>query len=86
MGDWLATRATWRGVGVVPGLLHRVSYYPALTPGGGWVRGDVYELPEPPESLLVVLDAFEECRGQPEDEYRRGDVSVTLDDGHRLTA
>lgn len=86
MGAWLAAHATWCGKGTVAGRLHRVSYYPALTPGEDRVRGDVYALSAAPEAVLAALDAFEDCRGRPEDEYRRGTAAVQMDDGRLLTA
>lgn len=78
MAAWLAAHAVPEGAGRVQGRLYRVSWYPALVVAEGdaasWVQGEVFRLPSP--TLLRTLDAYEDVRGQPTDEYRRELVTV----------
>ncbi|HEX6591265.1 MAG TPA: gamma-glutamylcyclotransferase family protein [Moraxellaceae bacterium] len=80
MQQQLATRAEWLQAAWVEGRLFRVSYYPGLVAGAGRVRGDLYRLPEA-AALLAELDAFEEIRGEADDEYRRQLTAVQTADG-----
>ncbi|MFN3586495.1 MAG: gamma-glutamylcyclotransferase [Moraxellaceae bacterium] len=81
MAAWLAAHAVPEGAGRVQGRLYRVSWYPALVVAEGdaasWVQGELFRLPAP--ALLAELDAYEEVRGQPDDEYRRERVTVWRD-------
>ncbi len=81
MGQWLAERAQWLGPARIAGALLRLSYYPGLVVGEGWVRGDLYRIPE---ALWPELDAFEDLRGQPDDEYRREPAWVQTAEGEVL--
>lgn len=83
MSFWLAERAVWEGSASVEGTLYRVSWYPALASatGAGLVHGDLYRLPA---SLLPELDAYEDIRQQPTDEYRREQGLVQTADGSRM--
>jgi gamma-glutamylcyclotransferase (GGCT)/AIG2-like uncharacterized protein YtfP len=82
MGVRLGRVAHYLGGASVQGELYRVSWYPALIPGRGDVRGDVYGVPE---SLWSELDAFEEAEGE-NPEYRRELSTVLLDSGIRVEA
>lgn len=70
MSAWLAARADWLGPAFVAGQLFRVHWYPGLVTGAGHVRGDLYRLHDA-DAVLAELDAYEEIRQLPEDEYRR---------------
>lgn len=78
MAAWLAARAVAEGPAQVAGRLYRVSWYPALVTTGATagerVQGELFRLPSP--ELLTELDAYEDVRGQPDDEYRRERVTV----------
>ncbi len=81
MAAWLAAHAVAEGRAQVAGRLYRVSWYPALVIAGATagerVQGELFRLPAP--ALLAELDAYEEVRGQPDDEYRRERVTVWRD-------
>ena len=87
MSEWLAARSRRLGGAQVRGRLLRVSYYPGLVAGGDWVKGDVLELePLQAETTLAGLDAFEVCRWQDDDEFRREPGPVELDNGQLVEA
>lgn len=87
MGEWLAARAHRVGAAGVVGRLYRVSYYPGLAPGEGWVQGDLFSLEaDTAQDALEVLDGFEEIHGRPDDEYRRERSAVQLADGRVIEA
>lgn len=50
----------FQGWDTVPGRLYNLGRYPALAPGRGAVRGQVFALSDP--AALAVLDRFEDCR------------------------
>lgn len=82
MAHWLAQVAQLVGPAWVDGLLYRVADYPALVPGDGRVRGDLFVL-EDADAVLTRLDAYEECTSddpQPH-EYRRVRLLVDGPDG-----
>lgn len=75
MARLLDDRAIWMGVSRVAGLLYQIDWYPGLVPAdtpGQWVEGDLYRMTAP-ESLLALLDDYEECsaRFAHPQEYRR---------------
>ena len=58
-------------------------WYPILLPGEGPVHGllhDAHGVDWP------AMDEFEDARGQPDDEYARREIAVTLPDGASTTA
>jgi gamma-glutamylcyclotransferase (GGCT)/AIG2-like uncharacterized protein YtfP len=82
MSRWLAAHTHLLGSARVPGWLCRISYYPGMMPGAGWVRGEVLALePVDAAETLAALDAFELCHWRDDDEFRRERHPVTLDDG-----
>lgn len=86
MSRWLAARAAHCGPAWVPeALLYRVSWYPAVAPGPGRVRGDLFRLHDPVEALSG-LDDFEGIRSSAADEYERRLTAVERDDGRRVMA
>lgn len=42
MSVWLAQNGHYIGEAKLRGCLYQVSYYPALTAGDDWIKGDVY--------------------------------------------
>lgn len=84
MSRWLMKHAEWQGEGAITGRLFRVDWYPGLVAGQGLVKGDVYRLPTP--AMLERLDAFEDIRGRPDDEYERRLSAVQMIAGGSLQA
>jgi gamma-glutamylcyclotransferase (GGCT)/AIG2-like uncharacterized protein YtfP len=74
----LARGATFLADGSVPGRLLDLGRYPALIPGGGRVKGELYRLDDP--ELLPVLDREEGYN------FARSKTIVTLAGGRRLRA
>jgi len=69
------------GMGTVKGLLHLVSWYPGLVPGGeGNVVGEVYEITP---GLERRLDEIEEVYPEPTGEYFKRMLIVQVD-GHSI--
>lgn len=64
------------GMAQVPGTLYNLGAYPGLRLQGATpVRGEVYAIDS---ALEPQLDAIEEIRGQPDDEYRKVVVRVKV--------
>lgn len=84
----LQQQARWHGSAQIRGRLYRVAHYPGLIcdPRGDWINGDLYALRQP-QSLLPLLDAYEECSPAfpPPHEYQRVrcQVQVMTDNGQR---
>ena len=74
----LARGATFLAEGSVPGRLLDLGRYPALIPGAGRVRGELYRLDDP--EPLPVLDREEGYN------FGRSKTIVTLGGGRRLRA
>lgn len=82
MSLWLAQHGHYLGEARLKGTLYQVSYYPGLTPGEGWVTGDVYACAP---DVWPMLDEFEGVSGaQPE--YERRLTPVLLASGQWLSA
>jgi gamma-glutamylcyclotransferase (GGCT)/AIG2-like uncharacterized protein YtfP len=67
MAQFLASQARRIGPGKVRGRLYDLGSYPGLVEARAeneWVHGEIYELPQPAETL-AVLDRYEGCG--PED-------------------
>ena len=62
------------------GRLLNLGRYPGLTEGSGRVHGLFLRLHQPAKTL-AWLDAYEDCTGRPDDEYRRVLRSVVTADG-----
>lgn len=87
MSIWLSAYTRVLAAAKVRGSLYRVSYYPGLVPGPGWVVGELLELEHSSEKeTLVTLDAFEVCAWLEDDEFRRERTTVVLADGHPCEA
>lgn len=87
MSTWLAAFTRVLAAGKVRGSLFRVSYYPGLVPGPGWVVGELLELELPTaKETLVALDAFEVCAWRDDDEFRRERSTIVLADGSEIEA
>lgn len=85
MSAWLHGQGSFVGHGMLPGKLYLVNWYPGYVPGPrGEVHGDIVALRS--EAVLEELDHYEECFGNPEDEYRREQMSVRLDNGSERLA
>lgn len=68
----------WCGHARVAGALYQLGWYPGLRfDGDGQVIGEVYAI-DP--ALEPQLDAIEEVRGSPDDEYRKVVVTVEMAD------
>jgi len=74
----IARRATFVGVGSVPGHLFDLGRYPGLVAGRGRVRGEVYRLRDP--ELLAAVDREEGYN------FERRRTVATLADGRRVRA
>ena len=74
----IARRATFVGVGSVPGHLFDLGRYPGLVAGRGRVRGEVYRLRDP--ELLAAVDREEGYN------FVRRRTVATLADGRRVRA
>jgi gamma-glutamylcyclotransferase (GGCT)/AIG2-like uncharacterized protein YtfP len=86
----LQRNGQWLGRGYCRGRLYRVGWYPALVPSPlatDQVRGEVFRLLRP-QSLLAILDKYEGFieRAPSSSHYLRERATVTMDDGHVLTA
>jgi gamma-glutamylcyclotransferase (GGCT)/AIG2-like uncharacterized protein YtfP len=84
MSAWLARQAECLGPASVEGRLCRVAWYPALVPGSGRVRGELYHLRS--AGTLDTLDGFEEVRGRADDEYERRQSLVLPEAGAPVRA
>jgi gamma-glutamylcyclotransferase (GGCT)/AIG2-like uncharacterized protein YtfP len=83
-------RAKCCGEGEVAGRLFDLGHYPGARPSSRkdeWIRGEVYQLRQPPRDLRV-LDEIEGCNpGAPGgDEFVRGMSELVLDSGERRRA
>lgn len=74
----LEQRADFMGGGSVEGRIFDLGEYPALVPGKGRVRGELWRLRD--EEALKTLDAFEG------EEYLRDEVEVEAEDGKSARA
>ena len=74
----IARRATFVGVGSVPGHLFDLGRYPGLVAGRGRVRGELYRLRDP--ELLAAVDREEGYN------FVRRRTVATLADGRRVRA
>ena len=83
---YLGTKARYLGTGDTAGDLWRVTWYPAMTFGGGRVKGEVYQIGDP--RVWSELDEYEACDlERPEtSEYTRKVVNVRLDDAREISA
>ena len=83
MSKFLRRRATLIGKASTPGALYDLGRYPGFVAGGeARVTGELYRLdPAQQEQTLAMLDAYESVTGEPEDEYRRVEVSVRVGGG-----
>ncbi len=84
MGD-----SIYLGKGRVAGVIYWIDWnpslvYPALLCGGsGWVQGELFLVSE---DCLEELDAFEGVVPSEDDDYRRVEVEVLMEDGTEKTA
>jgi gamma-glutamylcyclotransferase (GGCT)/AIG2-like uncharacterized protein YtfP len=86
----LLGRAVFLGGATWPGRLYRVDGYPGAVASrepGATIRGELYRLVDP-EETLAILDDYEECGPAfgPESEYRRLVTRVTRTDGTQVPA
>lgn len=83
MSKFLRRRGQLVGKASVAGTLYDLGMYPGLRPGGeGRVKGELYRLiPETAAETMTMLDAYEGITGESEDEYRKIEVAVQVDDG-----
>ncbi|MDQ8189911.1 gamma-glutamylcyclotransferase family protein [Roseibacillus persicicus] len=82
---WRMERASFVGKATVAGTLVKVDWYPGLVLGGdALVQGEVYQVDE---QTLRELDEFEGIGVEDtrNDEYRRVEATVRLDDGTLLS-
>ena len=89
MSKFLRRRARLVGKGTVAGTLYDLGQYPglALDGSGGRVKGELYALEEATAAqTLELLDSYEGVTGEAEDEYRRSEVDVRVEDGGPFTA
>ena len=62
------------------GRLYDLGWYPAMTPGNHWVRGELWTLTiEQTAKTLSVLDQLENYRGRDDDLYRRVVIACHAD-------
>lgn len=83
---YLGERAEFVGEATAAGELWRVTWYPAMTRGDGWVKGEVFRLID--LAAWAGLDEFEACDMErpAESEYTREVVPVRMQDGTELAA
>jgi gamma-glutamylcyclotransferase (GGCT)/AIG2-like uncharacterized protein YtfP len=89
MARRLAESARWVGAARVAGRLYNLGRFPGLKPARAatdWVQGDVYDLGESAERILVEMDAYENAESPPPTPYERRLTTVVLADGGALTA
>lgn len=88
MSKFLRRRASLVGKATVPGKLYDLGMYPGFVAGGeDNVVGELYLVkPESEEQTMDMLDAYEGVTGEPEDEYRRTDVTAQVGGGGTFKA
>ena len=88
MSKFLRRRALLIGKATVAGKLYDLGMYPGFVAGGDeQVKGELYRLnAETVEETLEMLDAYESVTGAPEDEYRRIELEVQVNDGGKFGA
>ena len=88
MARRLANSARHVGTAKIAGRLYNLGRFPGLkepTSSDDRVQGDVYDLGEDAERILVEMDAYENAESPPPTPYERLAAPVVLDDGRTLT-
>lgn len=88
MARFLDQRARFVGVGRVSGRLYDLGRFPGMVPAEttqDWVRGDLFELTEGPDTL-GELDRYENGGAPASPLYERQLASVILEDGKDIPA
>lgn len=85
MADFLASRGRLVQAALMPGRLYDLGPYPGMTPGAGFVRGELYELAEP-SATLELLDRYESCPNDEAAAFERAVAQVALDLGQSVAA
>ena len=82
-GGILSDRAVFVDEATIAGELFDVGYFPALRPGAGRVRGEVWEIPDSSvDATIELLDGIESYReGDPFSMYLRRPATATLASG-----
>ena len=85
-----AGEVTFSGCARIQGRLFEIGRYPGLVlshNAGAWVRGEVYSIGRP-EETLARLDEYEGCGANDTQpcEYERVEAGIVLDDGSRERA
>jgi gamma-glutamylcyclotransferase (GGCT)/AIG2-like uncharacterized protein YtfP len=88
MSKFLRRRATLIGKATTAGMLYDLGMYPGFVAGGeAPVTGELYRLnPDNQALTMEMLDAYESVTGEPEDQYRRVQVSAQVSGGGTFMA
>lgn len=88
MSKFLRRRATLIGKATTPGSLFDLGMYPGFVAGGdGQVTGELYRIhPENEAQTMEMLDAYESVTGEPDDQYRRLEITVQVGGGGSFQA
>ncbi|WP_020567608.1 gamma-glutamylcyclotransferase family protein [Neolewinella persica] len=88
MSKFLSRRATLIGKAITKGSLYDLGMYPGFVAGGEeTVTGELYHLNSDKQvQTLEMLDAYESVTGEPDDQYRRLEISVQVSGGGNFKA
>jgi gamma-glutamylcyclotransferase (GGCT)/AIG2-like uncharacterized protein YtfP len=88
MSKFLRRRANLIGKATTAGNLYDLGMYPGFVAGGEeTVTGELYYLkPDKQVQTLEMLDAYESVTGEPDDQYRRLEISVQVSGGGTFKA
>ncbi|MFK8165481.1 MAG: gamma-glutamylcyclotransferase [Lewinella sp.] len=88
MSKFLRRRATLIGKATTTGKLYDLGMYPGFVTGGEEkVIGELYLLNADNKAQTIeMLDAYESVTGEPDDQYRRLEVSVQVGGGGTFKA